>query len=354
MRVLLSAVAVVGLAASAVAYIHVPPQTLKAMCEDSWQIRALTVKARSVEKGVVAFDVAEVLKDKEKPAITMFRLVARPDTTGAKAALDRLAVGASAVLFSQEYGAGKGTKGYGYLFVDEAAFSVDYNAAGEFWLLLRAEPSLSEVYYGPAGKLPGPVQAVLKGEAVKVPTKAPAKPDDLSIRGLLVEEARRRNSPTYPKTPLPTAWGKPAKGLQAGVRINPAVEIPDAAAVLEVVIRNVDTKPRTFTHLQLGFGGDGVDGTVTGKAEEVVGQFTPAGTRSAAYVSPGDTYPLAEVPLFRPGEGKSWTRPRLRPRPGENRVGVEGVVVRLGSGGKGEDVELSTGYLDVPGFPPKK
>lgn len=92
----------------------------------------------------------------------------------------------------------------------------------------------------------------------------------------------------------------------------------------------------------------------TGKAEEFTSRFTPKGSRLTAYVSPKDSYALAAVPIFRTGEGKDGSLPRLRLQAGENRVGMEGVVVRLGSGEKGEDVELSTGYLDVPGPSPKK
>lgn len=334
-------------ASPALSYVHVPPQTLAKLCADSRQIRALKVKSRQVEKGAVVFEVADALRDKEKSSIASFRLLVRPDAAQAKAALDRLAPGSTAVLFSQEDGDGKRARGFGYVFLDEFVFSVDYNAQAELWLYLRPEPNLSLAYSGPARELPALTKAILAGKKnVKVPTKAPAKEDDLSLRGLLIEEARRKNGPTYPKVPLPTAWGKPVKGLQAGLRINPAVEVAGAALSLEVVVRNVDPKPRTFSHLQLAFGGRGGDGCATGRAEEVVSQFTPKGTRWTAYVSPGDSYPLAVVPLFREGQGKA-PSPRLRLEPGVSRVGMEGVAVRLGSGGKGDDVELATGYLDV-------
>jgi hypothetical protein len=354
MRVVLPVSVLVLLVSSASAYLHVPPQTLKAMCAESPQIRVLTVKARDHDKGVVVFETAEVLRAEEKSAIGAFRMAVRPDADKAKTVLDKLAVGATAILFSQEDGEGKKARGYGYAFIDDFAFSVDYNAQGELWLYLRAEPNLVATYYGSARGLVDLVKAVLKGKDVKVPTRVPDKADDLSLRGLLVEEARRKNSPTYPKSPLPTAWGKPAKGLQAGVRINPAVEIADAVVVLEVVIRNVDTKPRTFTHLQLAFAGESAGEAVTGKAEEYVSRFMPKGSRLAAYVSPGDSYPVAAVPIFRPGAGKGWSLPRLGLKPGENRVGMQGVVVRLGGGNEGEDVDLSTGYLDVHLPVPKK
>ena len=353
MRWVSAPLVLVALASPAPAYIHVPPPTLKAMCSGSPQIRVLMVKARDLDRGVAVFEVAEVLWAEEKSAIGTFRVAVPPAADQAKAVLDQLAVGATAVLFSKEGGDGKRARGYGYVFVDGFGFSVDYNAQGDVWLYLRPEPNLSATYHGPARDLPALVKAVLKGEEVKVPTRRPDNPDDLSVRGLRVEEARRRNGPTYPKAPLPTAWGKPARGLQAGVRINPAVEVPGAVLALEVVIRNVDVKPRIFTHLQVEFGGEGADGCVTGRAEEVVGRFAPKGTRLAAYVSPGDAYPLAVVPAFRPGEGKGRSLPRLGLVLGENRVGMEGVVVRLGGRSDGQEVELSTGYLDVH-LPPRK
>lgn len=354
MRLIMLLLAAVVLAMPAPAYIHVPPQTLKKMCAESLQVRALTVKARNLDKGVVVFEVAKVLKDENKSPIRAFRMVVRPGADKAKAVLDKLAVGATVVLFTHEHGKGKTTNGYGYAFSDEFGFSVDYNAEGELWLYLRPEPNLSLAYHGPARNLPALVKASLDGKEVKAPTRVPDIKDDLGVRGLLIDEARRKNSPTYPKSPLPTAWGKPAQGLQAGVRINPAVEVPDAALVLEVVIRNVDTRPRIFTFLQLSFSGKSADGCVTAKAAEIVSQAGRKGLRWAAYVSPGDSYAMAIVPIFRPGVGKSWSLPRLQLQPGVNRVGMEGISVRLGSSGKGEDVGLSTGYLDVQGGRPKE
>jgi hypothetical protein len=334
------------LASAGVGYIHVPPATLQAMTADSSRVRVFTVRDRDADKGVVVFDVAEVLRDADKGGAKRFRLAVRPEVERRADILAKLAAGATAVLFSREHGEGAKAGGYGYLFLDDLAVSVDYNGPGEVWLGLRAEPTLSKVYHGPAAGLAPLVKGVLAGKPVTVPTRPPDRADDHGLRALRIDEARRRNDPSYPKTPLPTAWGKPAGGLQAGVRVNPAVEWPGAAVVVEVVVRNVDAKPRVFNHLQLAFGGSAAGGTVTGRGEEMTGRNVARGARLVVYVSPGDAYVVATAPVFRPGGGKGWAYPRLTLEPGENRVGMERVLVRPGEE-KGADVELATGYLDV-------
>ena len=153
-----------------------------------------------------------------------------------------------------------------------------------------------------------------------------------------------------PQAPIPTAWGKPVNGLQAGIRVNPKERIPSAVVVLEVVVRNVSKEVIEFDHLQLGFGGEHSEGTVTAKGVEVYGSFTPKGTRFKAKLAPGESHTIARVPLVRPGE-TAGIIPTAKVRLGENRVGAEGVVVRL-AGEK--EVELATGYLDVQITPPQK
>ena len=149
-----------------------------------------------------------------------------------------------------------------------------------------------------------------------------------------------------PKAPIPTAWGKPVKGLQAGIRVDPN----GRTGVLDVVVRTVGKEVIEFDHLQLGFGGENSEGTMTAKGVEVYGSFTPKGSRFKAKLAPGESHTIAHVPLCRPGEG-SVILPTPKVRLGENRVGAEGVVVRL-AGEK--EVELATGYLDVQITPPKK
>ena len=147
-----------------------------------------------------------------------------------------------------------------------------------------------------------------------------------------------------PKAPIPTVWGKPVRGLQAGIRANPDEHVSTAVMVLEVVVRNVSKEVIEFNCLPLAFGGENSEGTMTAKGVEVSGGMAPRGTRFKVKVAPGEWYALARLPIFRPGEGSGWLLPKPKVRLGENQVGAEGVVVRLADG---KDVELATGYLDV-------
>jgi hypothetical protein len=149
--------------------------------------------------------------------------------------------------------------------------------------------------------------------------------------------------------PAPTtAWGKPVEGVQAGIRVGPDGNTGARALDLEVVVRNVGRGAVELDHLQLAFGGNHADGTVTLRGVEVYGSYLPKGYRIKATLAAGETHRVASVPVYWPGEGFGFPAPRLRP--GENRVGAEEVVVRL-AGGK--EVELATGYLDVRITPPK-
>jgi hypothetical protein len=148
-----------------------------------------------------------------------------------------------------------------------------------------------------------------------------------------------------PKTPIPTAWGKPVNGLQAGIRVNPNRHI--GVLDLEVVVRNVGKEVIEFDHLSLVLAGENSEGTVTAKCVEFYGSYCPKGTRFSAKLAPGESHRLTEAPIFRDGDG-SWG---MKVRLGENRIGAEGVLVRLA---RAKEVELATGYLDVQITPPKK
>src|SRR5262249_28832542 len=95
------------------------------------------------------------------------------------------------------------------------------------------------------------------------------------------------------KKEVPT-WGKPVKGLQAGIRVNPNGHT--GALDLEVVVRNVGKEVIEFDHLQLAFGGENSEGTVTAKGVEVYGSFTPKGSRFKAKLAPGESHTIAHVP----------------------------------------------------------
>ncbi|MBY0229218.1 MAG: hypothetical protein K2W96_08080 [Gemmataceae bacterium] len=305
--------------------IHAPPATLKEMCDGVGWIRVL--KAVPAKGGVLLEPVETIRKGRET-GVESFRLAIPATASGAEAIRKKLGAGAPVVLFSNE-NKGKGLVGFGYACVDEAWFSVDYNAEGKFWLFLRAEPGLSETYHGPAKDLPALVKDALAGKKPKVPTRAAKEPDH-RLRALRVDEAMRRNRYDYPTKPLPTAWGKPAEGVQAGLRLNPA------NGLLEVVVRNVGREAVVFTHLQLAFSGKEADGTLALKSKAVA----PEDQRLVVLVSPGDAYVLARI---KPAS--------LGLRPGENRVGAEAFALKLDDK---REAALATGWLDVAGPAPKK
>ena len=154
-----------------------------------------------------------------------------------------------------------------------------------------------------------------------------------------------------PLARIPTAWGKPVKGLQAGIRANPYEHVLLAVTVLEVVVRNVGNETITYDHLQLAFGGENSEGTVTAKGVEVFGGFAPKVTRFETKVVPGEVKPLARLPIFRPEERPDSIGLNPKVRLGKNQVGAEGVVLRLANG---KEIELATGYLDIDVPAPKK
>jgi len=162
------ALLVVALVASAApGYIHFAPMSLPKMCKASIVVRVVTVKALDAERGVVVFELAELLKGKRP--MTSLKHVARGDAV--KPLLDWAAVGKRAVLFSIEGDGFRTASACAYLFIDRACFSLDYNTAGDFWLVMRPEPNLSACYHGPAERLVQLTKGVLAGEVVVVPTR---------------------------------------------------------------------------------------------------------------------------------------------------------------------------------------
>jgi hypothetical protein len=173
-------------------YIHVPPTTLKTLCNDSGSIRVLTVKACDKDRGVVTFDVGEELRS-PRSGVTSFRLVVPPDAPGRKPVLEWMAVGNSVVLFSSEGDSGENTRALGYAFIDEGCYLVDYNAAGAFWLFVRAEPQLSACYHGPSKALRMYLKLILEGKEPKIPTAAAIEKVDHKQRVRQIEDAINKN-----------------------------------------------------------------------------------------------------------------------------------------------------------------
>lgn len=147
------------------AYIHFPPPTMTKMCQISSNIRVLTVKKFSKEKGVVIYDVVDTLKSKNPIKGMSFKHSIPTDTKGAKPIFDWLADGKRAVMFTIENGA----FGCGYVFIDNFCYSVDYNRKGEYWLLIRVDPEMSACFHGSVETLQQVTKDLLGGKDVKVP-----------------------------------------------------------------------------------------------------------------------------------------------------------------------------------------
>ena len=163
--------------APALGYIHFPPTTLPKMCKQSTNIRVLGVKKHNKEKGVVVYEVVETLKG-ENPRGMSFKHAIRKDADGVKPIFDWIGDGKRAVMFTIE---GNGIA-CGYVFIDEFCYSVDYNAKGDFWLLIRVDPELSATFHGSVEQLQRVAKDLLDGKDVKVPVKESNKPVTLEER----------------------------------------------------------------------------------------------------------------------------------------------------------------------------
>jgi hypothetical protein len=151
-------------ASVAVGYIHFPPTSLPKMCKESTMIRVLTVKKHDPEKGIIVYDVAEVLKKSEVKAKS-FRHVIPKDLPGIRPLTDWVAEGKTAVMFTIE-----GTSiACGYVFIDDFCYSVDYSFSRDVWSVIRVDPELAASYFGKAEDLKPIVKSLLLGNDVKVP-----------------------------------------------------------------------------------------------------------------------------------------------------------------------------------------
>lgn len=139
-----------------------------------------------------------------------------------------------------------------------------------------------------------------------------------------------------------TAWGKPVKGLQAGLRcpkgrqrIGPK---KDDWVDLEIVIRNVGDEPIRFKYLPaVCYVGQNKHGTV-----EVGAIYSGNGRFFTATIQPGDEMLLGAVSIrYAPAPAGSGGGTHLRP--GKYQVGLDDVTMDW----DGKSPKLGTGYLDV-------
>jgi hypothetical protein len=186
-RFAVAALVVVLAAAPSVGYIHFPPPTMQTMCKQSSKIRVLAVKKHDGEKGVIVYELVETLKGEapkgDDPKGVSFRHAVRKDADGVKPIYDWVGDGKRAVMFTIE---GRGMA-CGYVFIDKFCYSVDYNARGDFWLLIRVDPEMSACYHGTAEQLQKVAKDILAGKEVAVPVDESTKP--------LSEEERRKRVP---------------------------------------------------------------------------------------------------------------------------------------------------------------
>ncbi len=171
-------------AAPAVGYIHFPPTTMPKLCEQSRAIRVLAVKKHDKGKGIIVFEASETLKGKT-PAGTTFKHVIGKENRGTRPILDWVADGKQAMMFTIETGPTGVARGC--VFIDKYCYSVDRNATGEFWLLIRMDPEMAATFFGTVETLHKITKDLLAGKDVKVPVDASLKP--------LPNEERRKRVP---------------------------------------------------------------------------------------------------------------------------------------------------------------
>ena len=72
----------------------------------------------------------------------------------------------------------------GYVLIDKYCYSVDRNATGEYWLLIRVDPEMAATFFGTVETLQQTAKDVLAGRDVKVSV-------DESVKHLTLEERRK-------------------------------------------------------------------------------------------------------------------------------------------------------------------
>jgi hypothetical protein len=128
------------------------------------------------------YEAAETLKGRT-PDGTSFKHAIGKETKGTKPIFDWVADGKQAVMFTIE--TGPSGIACGYVFIDKYCYSIDRNATGEFWLLIRADPEMAATFHGTVETLQKVTRDLLAGKKVKVPV-------DESLKPVSLEERRKR------------------------------------------------------------------------------------------------------------------------------------------------------------------
>ena len=140
------------------------------------------------------------------------------------------------------------------------------------------------------------------------------------------------------------SWGKPANGLQAGIRcrIDQQKVRGDAVSTLDILIRNVSEELISIEYLEAQrYFGELTDTTVTGHPG-----YEGDGFPSTINIPPGEIREVGDIPVGhvlkkRPGVAYVY---RVELPPGKYQVGCDRVLV---DGDTNDPPLLGTGYLDI-------
>jgi hypothetical protein len=148
-----------------------------------------------------------------------------------------------------------------------------------------------------------------------------------------------------------TAWGRPIKGLQAGIRCPAAKQVIASGEVveLELIVRNVSKETMTLTHAEPSmFLGAAKDGTL-----ELSWLCLGNNHQYTRVLSPGAEFVVGRVsvrhvrPMW-PAQGGPLP---VELSPGKYQVGADDVLVppfdRLLEWNSAPNPRLGTGYLDI-------
>jgi hypothetical protein len=173
----------------------------------------------------------------------------------------------------------------------------------------------------------------------------------LCLFAMAVTTAGEDKQPRAAAKTVPTAWGKPVNGLQAGIRIRSSDPGPDAILELSIVIRNVGKKEAVlYQSLALYFWGASDEGVVAARPAFAYGGFAQPNGYFLCPLEPGKESALfGGLTIGRPSAERELVR-RTRLAPGTYRVGVDRFELRVG---ERNTIELGTGFLDVE-VPPEK
>jgi hypothetical protein len=165
----------------------------------------------------------------------------------------------------------------------------------------------------------------------------------LGFFGILLPAIRATTGSPLLSSQQITAWGKPAQGLQAGIRCAKIHQVlkPGGEASFEIVVRNLTDKPIEFRYWPDGrYWGEAVKRKVV-----ITVRHLSTGQEPRPYtthIHPGKELVLGALTLghVRLKTPNTAYAPRPELLPGKYKVGTEKLTDAVG-------VTLGTGYLDL-------